>query len=108
MSSRSPKSVEDTIDSLLNNPLSLPQVVERTEYRRSHDDRDGKRGQELIVCCIGDIFVKTYTENQNSALRFRNRGGGGESLRVYNALKILAYAIKCDNEEFPQYYDDDA
>jgi hypothetical protein len=35
-------------------------------------------------------------------LRFRNAFGGGISLRTHNALRMLAEAVRLDNEEHPQ------
>lgn len=34
-------------------------------------------------------------------VRFRNYAGGGRSQRVYNALRILAFAIYLDNQDDP-------
>ena len=74
----------------------------RNTYTRRHDDADGQRGvdQELAISIghDGDAWVLTH----GVSLRFRTHAGGGQSLRVRNALIVLAEAIRRDNEQCPQ------
>ncbi len=72
-------------------------------YVRRHDDTDGEVGpdQELAVTFgpDGDAWVMLPGFR---SLRFRTWSGGGQSLRVRNALLVLAEAIRRDNAERPQ------
>jgi len=72
-------------------------------YNRRQDDTDGDTGVEQ------DIAVKFSVDGDAwvilpgfRSLRFRTWFGGGQSLRVRNALLVLAEAIRRDNEERPQ------
>ena len=49
---------------------------------------------------VRDIYIAT-DRKPGQFSRFRTSGGGGHSLRVRNALMLLALAIKLDNEEDP-------
>jgi hypothetical protein len=88
---------------VLNNPLEIPEISTQKVYARIHDDHDGTYEGKLMIFELenGDMVVTT-DKHQGSPLRFRNYFGGGQSLRVHNALKILALAIKLDNDEHPQ------
>lgn len=92
------------VQRVLNNPLGIPDLKVREVYSRIHDDHDGTYEGNIRVMFgpDGDGWVETYHPH-NGSLRFRNFFGGGQSLRVLNALLILAYAIKLDNEDRPQY-----
>lgn len=97
-----PKEVEDRIKTLLEEPF-WPETLKAGEsYFRTHDDCDGDLGQGISVSVDpqGDVWVNTTT--RRSYCRFRTFFGGGMSLRVRNALLILAEAIRLDNEERPQ------
>jgi hypothetical protein len=90
------------IKRLLDEPF-WPNTLRMGEsYFRTHDDCEGDRGQGVIVTVgpDGDVWISTTT--RMSTCRFRNFFGGGRSLRVRNALLILAEAIRLDNEERPQ------
>jgi hypothetical protein len=69
------------------------------ESRTEDDSRDAF----LVVgfSCDGDAWIQTASEHIGM-LRFRTSTGGGRSLRVRDALMILAMAIAADNEEYPQ------
>lgn len=73
-------------------------------YSRLHDDRDGHTTSEhtLQVYVAPDADLHVFLPNSMESLRFRNYFGGGKSLRVRNALMVLAEAIRRDNEERPQ------
>lgn len=75
----------------------------RVSYSRRHDDTDGKPGpdQELAVTFGQDGDAWLLLPGMQS-LRFRTWAGGGHSLRVRNALLVLAEAIRRDNAEIPQ------
>jgi hypothetical protein len=69
---------------------------------RIQDDCDGVKTREQSVRVIMDFTGDTYVAAGTSKLmRFRTFYGGGASLRVRNALLILAEAIRLDNEERP-------
>lgn len=75
----------------------LPFFLESGEsFPIVHDDCDGDQTQTLDVVMdkVGDMHIKT--NNLHHYLRFRNFFGGGMSLRVWYALRILALAIKLD------------
>lgn len=74
-------------------------------YQRVHDDCDGVRKGSLnvYVDTMGDVWFTCDVAHQS--LRFRTWGGGGMSLRVRNALLILAEAIRLDNEGRPQKFE---
>lgn len=86
---------------VLENPFWIPELDDNNYYERLHDDHDGTFKGKIIVCFdeFGDIRIGT--DRERHWLRFRNSGGGGMSLRVRNAIMILALAIKLDNEENP-------
>ena len=88
---------------VLNNPFWIPGLEPRKAYRRLHDDHDGTREGILNVFIGPDGDSHVWIDGpEGVSLRFRNLLGGGMSLRVQNALMILALAIKLDNEERPQ------
>ena len=86
---------------VLENPFWIPELNDDDYYERLHDDHDETFKGKIIVCFdqFGDIRIGT--DKDRHWLRFRNSGGGGMSLRVRNAIMILALAIKLDNEEHP-------
>ncbi|MFA6183673.1 MAG: hypothetical protein WC682_01060 [Parcubacteria group bacterium] len=88
---------------VLNNPLGIPHLSTEEAYTRTHDDHDGTFEGNLTTFMLrdGDMVVTT-DKHHGPPMRFRNYFGGGQSPRVYNALKILALAIKLDNEDRPQ------
>jgi len=85
---------------VLENPFWIPELETMKNYQRLHDDHDGTFDGKIIVTIdpMGDIHIGT---DRTRWLRFRNSDGGGLSLKVRNALMILALAIKLDNEKFP-------
>ena len=72
-------------------------------YERTHDDHDGTHVGKIRVQLSkdNDVWITT-DQHRGPSLRFRNWAGGGRSLRVWNALRILALAIKLDGEEHPE------
>ena len=93
-----------TIHKLLNEPLPLPEELDPSGiYSRLHDDHDGTMQGSIVVSFnprVGDVWVDVR-HPEHSTLRFRDWNGGGRSLRVRNALVLLALAIKLDNDEKP-------
>lgn len=89
------------IKEILETPFWQPTLKTETEYRRQHDDTDGKPKGGLMVMFdrMGDAYIST---DNNDWLRFRTFGGGGQSERTRIALMILAEAIRLDNEARPQ------
>jgi len=97
-----------------NNKVDLEQLLEgfpwpmglspEELYVRLHDDHDGTYHGILSVSFTpdGDAWVMPVNP-EGGSLRFRGGFGGGRSLRVHNALVLLALAIKLDNEERPDH-----
>ena len=88
---------------ILETPLWIPDLETQIAYSRLHDDHDGTFMGRISVSFTpdGDAWVDVDQKPLRS-LRFRTDfGGGGLSPRVRNALIVLAYAIKLDNEERP-------
>ena len=93
-------STED-IKAILGDSMVWPEGLEaRTRYERLHDDHDGT-GKGSVVVVIGDDWDEwgdVTGKRPCESLRYRTRTGGGHSTRIRNALLMLAYAIKLDNE----------
>lgn len=89
---------------VLKHPFFIPDLTTRQAYIRLHDDHDGTGQGSIIVSFSedGDAWIEVDPSHDRAPLRFRSFFGGGMSLRVRNALMILALAIKLDNEEHPQ------
>lgn len=88
---------------VLESPFWIPELKTDTSYQRLHDDHDGTQEGRIMVSFLpgGDAVVVTDGRRRGEPLRFRTPGGGGTSLRVRNALMLLAWAIKLDNETCP-------
>lgn len=95
-------SQEKLLKIVLEKPLFIP-IPSNEFFERVHDDHDGSfKGKIAVAIVEGDMWVRTE-EHGRKFLRFRDYFGGGQSLRVHNALKLLALAIKLDNEDFPLF-----
>ena len=94
--------IGNALDTLLDDAYWIPTLQSNVLYARTHDDCDGDMSQtiEVGVGPDGDLWVAT--RGRRGSLRFRSFGGGGMSLRVRNALLVLAEAICCDNADRPQ------
>jgi hypothetical protein len=88
------------IKKLLEVPFWPSSLTPNKPYTRLHDDHDGTHQGRIGVIFdqMGDAYI--FSDHQ-PFLRFRTWGGGGNSLRVRNALVILAEAIRLDNEDKP-------
>ncbi len=86
------------IEKLFDENFEWPNNLKTGLYERLHDDHDGTGQGHLSVSISpdGDAWIKT-NGTIHQYLRFRTHGGGGGSLRVRNALIILAEAIRLDN-----------
>jgi hypothetical protein len=95
--------ISQEIKKILEEPFWLHSLETRMTYRRLHDDHDGAYSGHIEVMFgpDGDAWVSVSSSKRNENLRFRMFSGGGKSLRVRNALLILAEAIRLDNEEHP-------
>lgn len=75
------------------------------QIRFEDDSRLGHLG--VVFSPDGDAWISVIPDNENSfhnrTLRFRNLSGGGQSMRVREALMVLAMAISADNEDRPQH-----
>lgn len=95
----------EVIQALLETPF-WPAGIETSEYYRRFDDDTRKGMLWVMFSPDGDSWVDVAAEKDPEEMihshRFRNYFGGGQSERVHVALKILAVAIKLDNEEHPQ------
>jgi len=102
MKKLSPEEISEVVRVLLEKPAPPPLGLQwDATYSRLHDDHDGtKEGfLEVFIGPDGDIHLAARTDWRS--LRFRNILGGGGSLRVHNALVILAEAIRQENEINP-------
>jgi len=85
------------IGKILETPFWPKELTPLKKYFRTHDDCAGEfKGISVKFTEEGDACITTCHEG----CRFRTFGGGGRSLRVRNALLILALAIKFDNEQY--------
>ena len=93
------KSMDEKVVELLEGNFWLEGLQANRAYFRSHDDCAGESesGIEVYFDQFGDGYIKTPMLRYGTC-RFRTQGGGGKSLRVRNALMILAEAIRLDNE----------
>ena len=91
---------KDELIKILETPFWPDGLEPMKRYFRTQDDCDGdlKEGVAVIFSEDGDAWIETIRRPMNTC-RFRTYQGGGNSLRVRNALLILAYAIKLDNEK---------
>jgi len=95
--------LQPIVKKVLEEPFWPMTLETREVYSRLHDDHDGTFLGELNVTIgpDGDAWVYITGERPLTTLRFRSFSGGGQSLRVRNALLILAEAIRMDNEDKP-------
>lgn len=96
----SPLAVSRALNTLLEKAYWLPTLKGSTAYSRRQDDTDGSTAPihdlTVFIDFQGDVWIPRHGD-----LRFRTFAGGGSSLRVRNALTVLAEAIRRDNEERP-------
>lgn len=87
----------------LETPLPWPPELEAgVRYERLQDDHDGTGRGMLSVSFTPDGDAWVWTDShQGVPLRFRAPLGGSRSPRVNNALRLLALAMKLDEEQFP-------
>lgn len=92
---------EKQLRKILDGCIVLQSVNDRGIHSRVHDDHDGTFEGQLTVAMgpDGDMYLWL---DRPQAVRFRNFSGGGASLRVHNALRILAEAIRLDNLDRPR------
>lgn len=88
---------------VLETPFWIHDLKKNVSYERLHDDHDGERKGTIQVTFSddGDAWISADLCYPGQMLRFRTFIGGGLSLRVRNALMVLAEAIRLDNEERP-------
>lgn len=103
-----PTTSNTTTAQALSNPATtaildaviIPDTLMTNEYyARVQDDCDGDKSMEHAVRIIMDAQGDVHIGGDKRLLRFRTYAGGGASLRVRNALLLLAEAIRLDNEE---------
>jgi len=94
----------EVLKAMMEHPF-WPRALElQKSYTRIGDDTSGK--VSVAFAPDADAWVEIWShldpQEHGFAHRFRCAFGGGESLRVRNALLMLALAIKLDNDAFPQ------
>ncbi len=100
------------IDAVLDIPFWHPGVDPKKAYQRRSDDTDGQdMGIGVMFGSDSDAHFQVWSYNLDRKTgepqyddghhRFRTHFGGGRSLRVRNALIMLARAIDLDNKERP-------
>lgn len=99
-----PERLVKDVRRVLDNSFWITELEALMPYTRTHDDTDGTGLGKVCVTFSedGDVWLQTDQSRNEASLRFRTEFGGGTSPRVRNALMILAFAIKLDNEERPQ------
>lgn len=89
------------LTAILGESMIWPEGLEAKRYERIHDDHDGT-GEGSVVVMIGhdgDAWLYTCGVGPCASLRYRTMAGGGRSTRVRNALLLLAFAIKLEEDE---------
>ena len=97
-----PAKTRKQVRQILDAQFWIQELSTERLYQRLHDDTDGEPIGRVMVMFDrqGDAYISTDS-HYAPPLRFRSGLGGGRSLRVRNALMILAYAIELDNETLP-------
>lgn len=90
---------------LLEEPFWLSTLQTNVLYQRFEDD--SPRGFISVAFSPDsdgwiEVSSRPDPNEGGSVFRFRTEFGGGQSLRVRNALMVLAEAIRLDNAERPQ------
>jgi hypothetical protein len=95
--------LERQVIKLLETPVWYPSLDSMKIYERYEDmSPDGKL--TIIIDEDGDTLISSTKEQFHINLEFCTPMiGGGQSARVHMALRMLALAIKLDNEERKQY-----
>lgn len=99
------EAVSERLEEILGHEWQIvtPQLESGVVYERVHDDHEGRYDGRLLLQMSrdGDMWLSSDFMAGKS-MRFRMPFiGGGMSRRVHTALRILALAIKLDNEERP-------
>jgi hypothetical protein len=92
---------DEVCEVLLETPFCLKKLATRTAYMRQSDDT--RSHLTVSISPDGDSWIEVISDLNphefSTQHRFRDFFGGGQSLRVHLALRILALAILRDNEE---------
>jgi len=96
---------DEVLRILLKTPFWPKGLQTKTGYMRYEDDaRMAYIG--VLFSEDGDFWIEVMSQKDPEDFgflhRFRNYFGGGQSLRITAALRLLAVAINLDNKEFPQ------
>ena len=91
--------VDSAVERLLEDDFRIPTIYADKSYIRVQDDNDGDRSEinQLQIYIAQDADVHVILPRSFDSLRFRTSLGGGNSLRVRNALLLVAEAIRRDN-----------
>jgi len=86
------------IDKVLNSAFWPENLNANQCLSIQHDDTDGEDDGNLYISIdvMGDVYISI---DESKPLRFRSYFGGGKSLKVRNALVLLAEAIRQENNE---------
>jgi len=96
-------SVQRAMNTLIEGAYWPQSLEPRSHHTRRHDDTDGQRDtQQDLTISIGPDGDAWVVVAGAPPLRFRTMAGGGCSLRVRNALLVVAEAIRRDNADRPQ------
>lgn len=100
------KSPDDVVRAVFDHPFWLRDLSPSDCYTRYEDDSP-TGFIRVMFSDDSDAWIEVISDpdpdDNNLAMRFRTYFGGGQSLRVRNALLLLALAIKLDNEKHPQH-----
>ncbi len=90
----------EEIKKILETPFWIDGIKSRTLYQTEDDDSPPNESfLQVIFSDDGDAWVTKITDPSFKSIRKRTYQGGGKDLRTRNALMILAYAMKLDEEE---------
>lgn len=89
--------IQNILNGTVDCNLPYPGFLERL-----HDDTDGSADIKHVLSVSQGPDGDMYVGVGHYLLRFRTWTGGGISLATHNALRILAEAIKMDNQARPQ------
>lgn len=90
-----------SIQKLVETPFWIDGLESGVGYETHDDDTPNDKVAILRVMFSGDgdVWVAKLTDPSYASIRKRTHIGGGKDLRTRQALMILAYAMKLDDDE---------
>ena len=92
------------IKEILENPFWINGLESNVLYQTEDDDSPPNEAWlQIVFSNDGDAWVHKLADCPMKSIRKRTYAGGGKDLRTRQALMILAFAIKLDNDEREEY-----